>query len=478
MSFRDAIANGRGRFKASLMLKLPTEPLESARREMERRFATTRLPQPNQIDIDAIHRKFATIAERDSGWDTISKAEWRIAPFVFSHPSPLLSENDRFRDHYERFLSANRSTRIIKILIHVYLRDFSPTQKGTIWSSSLIRQRLNDPDSNSLGWWRGQQQNLGLFSIEDGPTGVANAVLSSDIPAGRTLSEIGFSGELASGSFVRVAYTAALRTVASRKANSANFTAMLIRLIKWSSTGMPVRHDQWRLGITFEDQRVDLIQALMLPWRTGIQPSHEQKKSILDFFNSHFGDPRINRAHWAGVAEWVVSILLRWLAEGTLEQFFQILDRHAPEEHWRWRRPFWMAFIRRQVVDEAWMVLGPEPMRDAQASFKSGVPAGRLEGAPDKCHSVLLMKIAGLTIAEWSHNGKCRIWLSEQKAPRLYRNRYLRPELIDNDVKIVEHYIDTGIAHHGSEFGTWQGQVAAFIRKRTAVDVRQHEYMN
>ena len=50
---------------------------------------------------------------------------------------------------------------------------------------------------------------------------------------------------------------------------------------------------------------------------------------------------------------------------------------------------------------------------------------GRLSGASPE-QSVLLLRMSGVTIAEWSHNGSCRMWLDGNKdAPKLYQGRII-----------------------------------------------------
>lgn len=81
------------------------------------------------------------------------------------------------------------------------------------------------------------------------------------------------------------------------------------------------------------------------------------------------------------------------------------------------------------------------------------------------------MKVGKLTIADWSHNGKCHIWLDGNvSSPKLYLNRYSRGDVVrgsDND----------GQVHHGSDYGTWQRQVATYIRTHTGISLSEKSYM-
>ncbi|MFZ3325517.1 MAG: EH signature domain-containing protein, partial [Methylocella sp.] len=80
-------------------------------------------------------------------------------------------------------------------------------------------------------------------------------------------------------------------------------------------------------------------------------------------------------------------------------------------------------------------------------------------------HSVLLMRSGKLTIADWSHNGRCHIWRDgKMEAPKLYQRRYGRDDLIGNSD-------NGGQAHYGSEQGTWQRQIEAY---NCLLDVLKH----
>jgi len=85
-------------------------------------------------------------------------------------------------------------------------------------------------------------------------------------------------------------------------------------------------------------------------------------------------------------------------------------------------------------------------------------------------HSVLIFKVAGLTISEWSHDGKCRIWCeSNRKSPELYQDLYIAENLREHENK--------NFHHHGSERYGWQKKVADYIERYTGIHmpVRQYE---
>ena len=82
-----------------------------------------------------------------------------------------------------------------------------------------------------------------------------------------------------------------------------------------------------------------------------------------------------------------------------------------------------------------------------------------------------MLQINNLIIADWSHDGACRIWEeSAQKHPELYKNEYTRDELVDN-VSLDP------INHISSIYGTWQKRVATQIQNYTNRRMSPNKYM-
>ena len=85
------------------------------------------------------------------------------------------------------------------------------------------------------------------------------------------------------------------------------------------------------------------------------------------------------------------------------------------------------------------------------------------------------MQISDFIIAEWSHNGKCRIWKntegSKYEVPKLYNT------LIPYDAMELRMGASFEQTHHASEHGTWQNKVEYFIRQHTNIKISFSEYM-
>ena len=80
------------------------------------------------------------------------------------------------------------------------------------------------------------------------------------------------------------------------------------------------------------------------------------------FFVRHFGHPNLrSRKHkWAGVPEDIRRVVIRWLVERVLDQFFLLIKETALDRHWRYREAFWRGVSSDQdLIDDIWFLLGP-----------------------------------------------------------------------------------------------------------------------
>ena len=89
-------------------------------------------------------------------------------------------------------------------------------------------------------------------------------------------------------------------------------------------------------------------------------------------------------------------------------------------------------------------------------------------GGASSHQAVLLLSIADLVIADWSHNGRLRIWRRGNKsAPEFSMPSYAAPDLrVGSDFDIV-HLPPDG----------WQRKAADYIRRHTGISLSEAEYM-
>jgi hypothetical protein len=283
-------------------------------------------------------------------------------------------------------------------------------------------------------------------------------------PAEEFLADAGLAGGLEGGKFLAEATDFFVRWLGGRLARGELSSTKLARALTW------VEHDG---RLRFETLRIATAEALLAPFEER-RPAVEIESTLRPFFLRCFGDPRLPRVPgWANVDERYKGVMRRWLVRLDLDAFFRLLDQTALDRHWSYRQAFWRAYLKRDLITDTWIVLGPEAAKIARRTFEHGAAATgklRLGSGVQANHSVLLMRLGRMTVAEWSHNGTCRFWLEGNRdAPAMYRQEYRRDELVKG-AKFEQR-------HHGTERGTWQGQIADWIYQNTGVRVGPSDYM-
>jgi hypothetical protein len=221
-----------------------------------------------------------------------------------------------------------------------------------------------------------------------------------------------------------------------------------------------------------------MIEKLLLPFVSTPFPENQCLfEPIAKFLIRTFHDPRLSREHWHGVNESAKQAILRWLAGVDLKGFFTILDRSVGQgrdsHHWPFRKAFWLGYHNKNQIVEAWVLLGARAQQYVNQIEGWELKAhGRLlrGSGVQPNHSVLLLKFKdGTVLAEWSHSGKGRFWLPDNKnAPSFYKDVYSRKEVTEG--------FDHEFIHHGSENYSWQKRVAFWIYSNAGISIRDSEY--
>ena len=451
MTFRETIRFG----KVPTIPRLPPIRVAEQVEHLTQRFE----PVPILTKMDAhelVGRLHAHANE--ASWEKISFRDWKKAAWVlFSHETPLASHAVLFERLFGEYRNRNKRS-AYQGLILAYLRDFDP-------QSQEIRRTGREIDQvvHRFTWpWKARAEKYQLFS-ETAPQALAAACLASDAPD-EVLQDAGMGGARSTGGFAASAYSQALRLLRDMLSRSEPNFSLLDRVISWS-----VSKD----GLKYPGHRAQLAEALLLPWSNKPLPDVERDK-ISSFLLGHFHDPRLPRSakNWIGVDDNAIAVLRKWLTGAALEQFFTVVDQVANETMWKYRRAFWLAYHKQGVIKDAWVLFGPEAQRYATRVFGKTETYGLLEkGGILPSHSVLLMRIDRLVIADWSHSGKCNIWRDgNERAPKLYLGRYSRDQLVLNSD-------NNGQVHYSSDRGTWQREVAKYIRMHTNISVSDDDYM-
>jgi len=186
---------------------------------------------------------------------------------------------------------------------------------------------------------------------------MARIALSKKVNVQEFLNSVGLSPALTETGFAEIMHAAGLSILRITPATTATERLEVVR--------------RWCLDPNdksfFPNWRKEMARALALPFGNQM-PAQADRDIISNFLVARFGDPRINRSAWIGLDD-VADILKRWLTEQSLRQFFDVVDRIAPDGAWKYRRKFWLAYHNQGLVRNAWVVFGADGAAEAQRSF-------------------------------------------------------------------------------------------------------------
>ena len=416
-------------------------------------------PPPAPADLKKLIDRFRQ-ATADQRLEQFSHKEWKQICWGMWEGSPPLAEEAPFLDTLLARLWDGPSRSLCKTLITVYLAKFN----AALLSIGRVAQALGAVVSTWTWPWDERHQRFRLFDPALGPVELAKHCCQGDAPVAVKLEEAGISGVRRFGGMEVAAFDRGVEALRRHFARQpAQSRPLMRRLFDWYEEALSEG------GIAaFQPIRSRLAEALLAPWQDAT-PDDSLRELITDFLLKHFKDPRIHPQRWMSVDEGATAVLRRWLTRIALEQFFEVVDEVAEQGHWQYRRPFWMSYYRMSVIDDAWVLFGPQARHLAKSVLQEVSNFGTLDRPRLANHSIILMRIGGLTIAEVSHTGKCRIWVEgNKKTPILYRVRY--------DVAEIENSPDFSQVHNNSDRFYWQNSIAKFIRDRTGIRPRTTEW--
>jgi|TARA_R110000744_G_scaffold61821_7_gene127702 hypothetical protein len=384
-----------------------------------------------------------------------------IAYFLYQEAESItgvLADDEGFVGEYLKAFSTRPSSLLARSLTNTFLLHFGHNPKV----DRHISDALNGlPDSKTPPTLR-SLRDAGIIDDRLGPDRLARLLsASTDIP--QSLAELGISEVISRCAFVAAAYERSCRNVVEKTGDP---TAAVQQIFTWATSGSDKRSE------AFPTKTAATVDALLLPWqRSRIAPPPALQTRIKDFLVASLGDPRFRHssARWTTLSEEARTVLKRWLNIASVTQFFDIVDdtmADPPSKRmWKYRRAFWTAYL--EEVSDAWVVFGTSGAamaRDAArrsndsslgqfGKFKSSVSNGT--------QAVLILTIGNLRIAEWSHNGKCRMWTPGETAPAPYEKLYSVYSLRD---------AAWATAHMGAESYNWQRKFRDKIRSETGIN--------
>lgn len=424
--------------------------------------ASAGAPLPND-DLDAISRR---IDQALATGAPVSRKDLRHSPWcIFSTQTPLATDPGRLNELLRQIVALGRP-RLFRTLAAAYLHFFDPNAVAVRSVAAFLVRHIED-----LGRpWTRAHREVELFNPAAGVERVAAKALARGCAPDAVFKELGFHDPAALAGFRKRAFLRGLELIAN--GGNAEPLKRLNLVRDWASVDGKPR---------YEEARAQVANALLLPFGETTPDEHIRDK-YLGVVLPLLGDPRTSPGRWVG-CERAEAIVRRWLTEASLRQFFEVVDQVAAPEHWIYRRAFWNALYERNYIDEAWVVFESHGAKEAKRMFGKDISFAVFEGGGVQTgHSTLLLRIGSLVVAEWSHNGKCSIWDEDlgETAPRLFQRTYdasaLRKEIAPSRPG-QRGSPDQGVfIHHGSLSYSWQMNIAAFLKKRRNINLRESDY--
>lgn len=443
-----------------------TKEIKKALEEIEEKFNRISSIPPIKT-LEQIKDEVLKVWNKTKSIDTLSNRNLRFFAWVMYDCVKEVTDYIRLYEAYLEWIKRKKSTYPIKALLSAFLFQYPiGSPYFDFWRKSL-EKLLTETQSRSLHIWKERCEKYNL--LEEKATSMFSSIIINATSDPRELiADAGLVGQLENSRFLFYCLQSVLSFCHNRIIEKNMTKEDLERVYKFllEPNG----------ELRFKAQRVEIINSLLKAFATEVMPDKKLLESVCRFLKNTFGDPRVDREQWYGVDDRAKAVLLRWLAGINLEFFFKIIDRTVRDigcrHHWPYRKAFWYAYYKKQHISEAWVVLGRKALLEVRHidgwEYNNH---GKLLGGEgvEKSHSVLLLRFqGGLTVAEWSHNAKVRLWRpGSMFAPQLYKEGYHRHELINGDYEFIHVY---------SEAYSWQRRVRNTISEISGIYIGDHEF--
>jgi hypothetical protein len=408
--------------------------------------------------------KMAWEAFANESWQTLNNRDLKNISLCLWIGDNSLSEEESFLKSFLKVCETQAKKSLCRALIWVYLHNYKKGNPGINLLGKWLAKIVGQWD-----WpWTDRHLEFSLFHGHEGANSIANAIFDSNENVKSLLESIGIKGSLQSGGMISSALALALEQYQKNSTdyNSNKLEIRLERILQWARLG--------KQHFSYPKLKTLFIESLLLPWANKT-PEETISNQTQSFLLDSFDDPRLSGASWIGVNENAMQIIRRWLVKRALAQFLDVVDKLALDSQWKYRRAFWMAYYNKGVINDAWVAFainGASKSRyiARQHNDNSWLSFGSLVGTGDKDHAVLILRIGDLIIADFSHNGKCRFWYSNNKhAPKAYNKNYERYQLFNNNA-------DFEYIHYSSQSYLWQTRVASQIKNVTGIQMVQRDF--
>jgi len=436
---------------------------------------------PAEPDGDVLlhlHRRFVAHAKAARSFDDVPTRDMRTAVWLLWRPKEPLAALPGL---FEAFLERARTKRsLLRTMVEAWLQAFAGGVALIREAGLALRNLLPGHQDPRVAFWRRADVRFNLFDAEAGPATVARRLLEDKEEIAVLLAATGLDHPIRGISGYARAVQMEVLALAPTRLTRPSALRTIERLSAFLAPAGQLRFPE-------PEPAGAMARALLAPWLAASRPPNEEvRAAVQDFLLKHLRDPRLHPQLWRRAGEEVVGLIRRWLVKVSLETFFELIRKHALDRHWTYREAFWSAYFRADVIQDAWLGLGEQVHREANAIRDLNGAFGRLEGyGVQSGQSILLLRLGDTVFCEWSHNGKLRAWpVSWDIAPKLGKPAYSRRELVKNGLTFPMNARGTGgsvdgsgLRHAGSDSGSWQGSAALLISNRLRIHLTAHDWM-
>lgn len=436
---------------------------------------------PEPTELERIWPQVQTWLSSDQPAKALPLDVWKCVPALlwWPHEGQQAAGYPRLRNGvaWRASMSVPR-TGWVEALAVAYTEASDAGEDNHRWLGNTLRQWCGETLDEHLKLWRIRDRDWELFSPSDFPAKLSGRLQkSSEMSVRGALIDAGFANARSQASDLsRQAFLAHLKFPISGAQGYDQLHLQRIRewkdLVLGESAAWP------------KDFSAAVINGLLEPWVSFNPPEVEFQKEIQRTLECWFGPaPERWTGHWNGASTLSREILARWKILDVMEAFFQRVEDYARRlekrngddlmrRHWRYRRPFWLAYYKKGVVTRARALIGRGMMDEFgedKLRGQFGKAMARLDSKLNKHHCGLLLEINELLVIDLSHNGKAYFFLpSNESMPVTSARSYDR----DN----IDATADEALLHQGSETYAWQGRFADYIHHQTSVRLKLGDY--
>jgi hypothetical protein len=471
-----------GRSHGSALKMHPPPPLNHLRRlalELERGTV-----EPAPVDDGELQRVWLQVQawlSSDQAARMLPLEAWKRVPDLlwWIHEGQQVISHLRLREGiaWAASMSLPRVS-WIEALASAYTEASQAMEESHRWLGNTLRQWCEVELHDRLDVWRRRDRDWELWSPVNFAATLARKLQSSPETSTRgALVDAGLSN--ARSQAADLSRQALLEYVKLPIAAAQGYdTIHLERINEWKALLVG------DLASWTKDLSAAVINGLLEPWAAFNPPNVEFQKRIQRTIEDWFG-PAPDRwtGHWSGASSLSREILARWKILDVMEAFFQRVEDYAKRledrtgdnqmrRHWRYRRPFWLAYYTKGVVTRARALIGRGMMDEfgednLQGQFGKAMVS--FDSKQNKHHCGLLLEINELLVIDLSHKGKAYFFLpSNRSRPSVSARSF--------DRDIIDATADEDLTHQGSDTYFWQGRFAEFIHHHTGVTVKPSDY--